>query len=66
MQPARTLVDIQYRKNLAEYNAWEEQERKRQDEVISRAKMALRERSRYFNPFRWLADRWRWLKWFSL
>ncbi len=59
-------VDVKYRENLEAYNQWEEQERERQDKVIAVARMQLRERHRYFNPLRWLLDRWSWLKWFSL
>ena len=41
-QPARSLVNVQYRKNLAEYNAWEAQVRKDQAQAV--AALTRRER----------------------
>jgi len=35
MQPARTLVDVQYRKNLREFNQWEDEQRRKQAEAVA-------------------------------
>lgn len=36
--PARQLVDVQYRRNLADYNAWEEEVRKDQAQAVAALK----------------------------
>ncbi len=45
--------------------AWEEDEAKRQEQQLAVARMALRDRHRYFNPWQWLRDRVRWFRWFT-
>lgn len=36
--PARQLVDVQYRRNLAEFREWEEEKRKDQEQAVAALK----------------------------
>jgi len=53
-QPARSLV-TEYRNNLDSYTAWEDKERKRQEEAIAAFRRRERERTGYFRVPRWVA-----------
>ena len=53
-RPARSLV-TQYRSNFDSYTAWEDKERKRQEEAIAAFRRRERERTGYFRVPRWVA-----------